>query len=141
MSKVVKFRKRVTHTEKPFDLLDETTIQLWISKAQTFLGKQGWSWDDFAYAELVYSTAVYLYHVEKLLSKQAVYPCYVVHSQDDESRFESGSYVTALNHFKRLDKDGHCVALFHWPDKRGSKRLYASEGYHYSRDYGSSNQL
>src|SRR5687767_12598558 len=86
----------------PFDNLDDNTTQLWIAKAQYTIGKLGFTYDDFDYAELVYSTAVYLYNIDHLLKPILAYPHYVVHSQDDDSRFVTASFEMAMSHFKRL---------------------------------------
>lgn len=118
-----------------FDSLPESDIQLWIDRAQGHVGRQGWTYDEFDYAELVYCTALYLWQVDKLIHKPRQFPCYVVHSVKDDSRFESPSYSIAFKHFKRLDKDGR-AALFHWPNKDQHERLYHSEGYPFERDYG-----
>lgn len=119
----------------PFDGLDEVTTHLWIEKAQSYIGKAGFTYDEFDYAELVYCTAVYLYNIEPLLSKAAQFPCYVVHGMDDESRFVSASFEVAFGHWKRLSKEQR-AALFHWPSRGECKRLHASDGYAYSRDFG-----
>lgn len=128
--------KRVTHTKtRPFDALSDTDMKLWQVKAQQFIGRQNWSIDDFDYAEAVYATAVYLFHMDSVIKKKRTFPCYVVHNVDDDERFESDSHAVAHQHFKRLVQTNR-VAMFHWPDAHTQKRLHASDDYPYERDFG-----
>lgn len=128
----------VTHTDEPvpFEDQDGPTIDLWIAQAQAMIGRMGWTYTEFDYAELVYCTAIFLYKTSHLRRTERTYPHYVVHCHDDDSRFETPSHGIAMGHFKRLQLDGKRGAVFHWLSSLDHKRLYASEGYPYSRDFG-----
>ena len=124
---------RVTHIG--FDSLDGDTMALLVSRAEKLIGQQGWSYEEFDRTELVYKTALYLYHVDKLLIKKRQFPCYVVHNADDDSRFESASREVVFRHYKRLA--GHYrVAMYHWPSKDQQSKMYASPDYPFSKDHG-----
>ena len=124
------------HKRPSLNDLNDSTIEYWVEKAKDFLNRQPWSWEEFSHLELLYGTAVYLYEVDRLLLRERKIPCYVVHCQEDDNRFETVSYVAALSQFKRKDKDKQRVALFHWLNAYEHKRLYASDGYAFNRDFG-----
>lgn len=114
-------------------LLDHA--QDWADRAEAFIVQNGWSITDENRQKLIQTTSLYLMHMDAANVSLARKDCYVVHSQDKEWRYQTKGRAVAFDKFKKADKSGDRVAMFHWDDKGNCTRLFASDGYTLSRDY------
>lgn len=119
-----------------YEVIPEIEMETLLQRAEMFIAKQHWTFDDFDRDDLMYKTAFYLWSIDSMIAAKRKYPCYVVHGADDDQRFESDSRQIAFAHFKRLSKVGDRVGMFYWEDAYTQKRLYATDDYPFSRDFG-----
>lgn len=109
--------------------------QDWATRAEAFILKNGWSLTDENRQSLIQTTATFLMHVDKLGAKLQRKECYVVHSQDNDWRFQTSSYKVAFDRFKSGCVANERVGLFHWDSRCVCRRLHASDNYTLTRDY------
>lgn len=118
-------------------LLDHA--QDWATRAEAFILKNGWSLTDENRPYVIQMTSIYLLHMDELMAKCAVKlqrkECYVVHSQDNDWRFQTSSYKVAFDRFKAGCSASERVGLFHWDSRCVCRRLHASDNYTLTRDY------
>lgn len=113
--------------------------QDWATRAEAFILKNGWSITDENRPYVIQMTSMYLLHMDELLTKGAVKlqrrNCYVVHSQDEDWRYQSTDRSVVYQKFKWELVCAKRVGMFHWDDKGNCIRLYASDNYTLTRDY------
>lgn len=126
----------LSHLGRKFLAIPDVEIERYIDKAIEHLQGSRRSWSEDNNEKILYITAVYLYQLDQLCSAKPVYPYYVVHSQNQDWRFETSNARTAFNQFKQAVRGGDRVGLFHWASRSECKKLYGSEGYAFERDFG-----
>lgn len=132
--KVVKAPSIAPHSG--FYDLPPSEMMSWCERAVKFVEKQGWTYTEFDRTELMFGVAVFLYYVSSKVNQATKYPLYVVHSADNDWRFETASYQEAFEIWKKRNRHGERVALFHWEHKDHHVKRFASEDYPFSKDYG-----
>lgn len=113
--------------------------QDWATRAEAFIIKNGWSITDENRPYVIQMTAIYLSHMDELNSKLVVKldrkNCYVLHSQDEDWRYQSTDYNVVYQKFKWAIANNKRVGMFYWDSKGDCKRLHASDNYTLTRDY------
>jgi hypothetical protein len=108
----------------------------WREEAIRFIQDQKWNVDADKFDELVIVTGSYLKRAAGLLrAGKMSYPCYVVHNQDNDFRFESRTERAAMSLFKEAIKHDDRVGLFYYDVHGRQQRLKASVGYSLTRDF------